>query len=135
MRARAGGGADLERALEVVPVRGDLLVELLLEREHALGVAIQAQPRLGRLDAPARPVEELLAEALLPRTHLQADGGVRGARPPRRPGVDAALRTLDMLISASVLILASPILLLVTIVFLATSGTPLFYRGLRVGRH
>src|SRR4029079_1081671 len=28
-----------------------------------------------------------------------------------------------------------PILALVTIVFLVTSGTPLFYRGLRVGRH
>ena len=34
-----------------------------------------------------------------------------------------------------VLIVALPILVLVTIVFLATSGTPLFYRGLRVGRY
>jgi lipopolysaccharide/colanic/teichoic acid biosynthesis glycosyltransferase len=34
-----------------------------------------------------------------------------------------------------VLIVALPILVLVTIVFLASSGTPLFYRGLRVGRY
>jgi lipopolysaccharide/colanic/teichoic acid biosynthesis glycosyltransferase len=52
-----------------------------------------------------------------------------------RRGVDAALRSLDILISATVLVVTLPILALVTIVFLATSGTPLFYRGLRVGRH
>ena len=51
-----------------------------------------------------------------------------------RRGVDAALRSLDVLISATVLIVALPILALVTIVFLVTSGTPLFYRGVRVGR-
>jgi lipopolysaccharide/colanic/teichoic acid biosynthesis glycosyltransferase len=52
---------------------------------------------------------------------------------PRR--VDAVLRVFDILISASALLIASPILALVTIVFLFTSGTPLLYRGLRVGRH
>ena len=50
-------------------------------------------------------------------------------------GVDAALRTLDILISALVLLVALPVLAVVTVVFLLTSGTPLLYRGLRVGRH
>src|ERR1044072_648444 len=52
-----------------------------------------------------------------------------------RRGVDFALRALDILISATVLLIALPILVLVTVVFLVTSATPLFYRGLRVGRY
>ncbi|HEX5467561.1 MAG TPA: sugar transferase [Gaiellaceae bacterium] len=49
--------------------------------------------------------------------------------------VDAALRMLDVLISALALLVALPVLALVTVVFLATSGTPILYRGLRVGRY
>ena len=52
-----------------------------------------------------------------------------------RRGVDAALRALDILISAVVLVVALPLLVLVTVVFLVTSGTPLLYRGPRVGRY
>jgi lipopolysaccharide/colanic/teichoic acid biosynthesis glycosyltransferase len=68
-------------------------------------------------------------ESLAERYARSLERRLRAAR------VDAALRTLDVLISATVLLIASPILVLVTIVHLATSGTPLFYRGLRVGRH
>jgi lipopolysaccharide/colanic/teichoic acid biosynthesis glycosyltransferase len=52
-----------------------------------------------------------------------------------RRRVDAVLRTLDMLVSSVSLLLFSPALLLVAPAILLTSGTPLFYRGLRVGRH
>ncbi|HEX3254823.1 MAG TPA: sugar transferase, partial [Gaiellaceae bacterium] len=52
-----------------------------------------------------------------------------------RRDVDAALRALDVLISAFVLLVTLPVLALVTLVLLGTSGTPLLYRGLRVGRH
>jgi lipopolysaccharide/colanic/teichoic acid biosynthesis glycosyltransferase len=52
-----------------------------------------------------------------------------------RRGVDAVLRALDVLISAFVLLVTLPLLALVALVLLATSGTPLLYRGLRVGRH
>jgi lipopolysaccharide/colanic/teichoic acid biosynthesis glycosyltransferase len=52
-----------------------------------------------------------------------------------RREADAALRALDVLISAFVLLVTLPLLALVTLVLLATSGTPLLYRGLRVGRH
>ena len=73
---------------------------------------------------------------LSPETESLAERYARLSREGAdRRGVDAALRSLDMLISATVLIVALPILVIVTIVFLATSGTPLFYRGLRVGRH
>lgn len=50
-------------------------------------------------------------------------------------GVDAVLRAFDVLISGAALLVASPVLLLVAVVLLATSGSPLLYRGLRVGRH
>ncbi len=51
---------------------------------------------------------------------------------PRR--VDVALRTLDLLIAGSALILLSPLLGLLALATLVTSGTPVLYRGERVGR-
>jgi lipopolysaccharide/colanic/teichoic acid biosynthesis glycosyltransferase len=69
-------------------------------------------------------------------TESLAERYARLSRESSEPrGVDAALRTLDILISALVLLVALPVLAIVTVVFLATSGTPLLYRGLRVGRH
>ena len=65
-----------------------------------------------------------------------AERYARLSREGSRPRlVDAALRTLDVIISALALLAALPVLALVTVVFLATSGTPVLYRGLRVGRH
>ena len=52
---------------------------------------------------------------------------------PRR--VDVALRALDVAISAVSLVLFAPALLVVATAILSTSGAPLLYRGLRVGRH
>ena len=40
-------------------VRGDLAEHLLLELQQALGAAVQAQSRLGRLHPPARAIEQL----------------------------------------------------------------------------
>ena len=51
---------------------------------------------------------------------------------PRR--VDVALRTLDLLIAGSALIVLSPLLGLLALATLVTSGTPVLYRGERVGR-
>jgi lipopolysaccharide/colanic/teichoic acid biosynthesis glycosyltransferase len=51
----------------------------------------------------------------------------------RRP-VDGILRTLDVVIAAGGVVLLSPILALVGFAILLTSGRPLLYRGLRVGR-
>ena len=53
---------------------------------------------------------------------------------PRRPAVDVALRGLDMLFSLLFLLLSLPLWLPLSLVIRITSGSPLFYRGERVGR-
>jgi len=52
---------------------------------------------------------------------------------PRRPR-DRILRLLDVTLSALFLLVALPVVLLLTALLLATSGRPLLYRGQRVGR-
>ncbi len=51
---------------------------------------------------------------------------------PRR--VDLALRALDLIIAGSALVVLSPLLGLLALATLLTSGRPVLYRGLRVGR-
>src|SRR5262245_22627951 len=51
---------------------------------------------------------------------------------PRR--VDIALRGLDLAIAGSALLVLSPLLGLLALATLLTSGTPVLYRGQRVGR-
>jgi lipopolysaccharide/colanic/teichoic acid biosynthesis glycosyltransferase len=51
---------------------------------------------------------------------------------PRR--VDVALRALDLMIAGTALVLLSPLLGLLALATLLTSGTPVLYRGERVGR-
>ena len=52
--------------------------------------------------------------------------------PKRR--IDAELRVLDFVLSAVLLILLSPVVLVIAVVVVATSGRPVLYRGERVGR-
>jgi lipopolysaccharide/colanic/teichoic acid biosynthesis glycosyltransferase len=51
--------------------------------------------------------------------------------PKRR--VDLELRAPDILLSAFFLVLASPLIALIALALVLTSGLPLFYRGARVG--
>jgi lipopolysaccharide/colanic/teichoic acid biosynthesis glycosyltransferase len=51
----------------------------------------------------------------------------------RRP-VDAMLRVLDVVVAIGGFVLLAPVLLLVAAAILLTSGRPLFYRGVRIGR-
>jgi lipopolysaccharide/colanic/teichoic acid biosynthesis glycosyltransferase len=51
---------------------------------------------------------------------------------PRR--VDAVLRGFDVVISALLLVLFSPIIILMSLAILVTSGRPILYSGARVGR-
>jgi lipopolysaccharide/colanic/teichoic acid biosynthesis glycosyltransferase len=73
----------------------------------------------------SQPVTESLAEqyARLSREVLE------------RRRVDGVLRGLDLLIAAVALAVFAPAFVLVAAAILATSGSPLLYRGLRVGRH
>jgi lipopolysaccharide/colanic/teichoic acid biosynthesis glycosyltransferase len=48
--------------------------------------------------------------------------------------IDLELRTLDILLSGLFLIVLSPIVLVIALLVLATSGRPVLYRGERVGR-
>jgi lipopolysaccharide/colanic/teichoic acid biosynthesis glycosyltransferase len=48
--------------------------------------------------------------------------------------VDIALRTLDLLIAGTTLVVLSPLLGLLALATLLTSGRPVLYRGQRVGR-
>jgi lipopolysaccharide/colanic/teichoic acid biosynthesis glycosyltransferase len=52
-----------------------------------------------------------------------------------RRGVDVVLRGLDIVISGVALVVLSPALVVVAAAILMSSGRPLLYRGLRVGRH
>ena len=52
---------------------GDVLEQLSLLREQPLRAPVEAPPGLGRLDAAARAVEELLPKPLLERADLEAD--------------------------------------------------------------
>jgi lipopolysaccharide/colanic/teichoic acid biosynthesis glycosyltransferase len=51
-----------------------------------------------------------------------------------RPGIDVALRALDLTLAATLLVLLAPVICLVAVAILVTSGTPVLYRGERVGR-
>jgi lipopolysaccharide/colanic/teichoic acid biosynthesis glycosyltransferase len=48
--------------------------------------------------------------------------------------IDPVLRVLDVLISASILLVLSPLLALIALVIALDSGRPVLYRGARVGR-
>jgi len=52
---------------------------------------------------------------------------------PARPR-DVLLRALDVMLSALFLVVTFPLAALIALTLLATSGTPIFYRGERVGR-
>jgi lipopolysaccharide/colanic/teichoic acid biosynthesis glycosyltransferase len=73
--------------------------------------------------AVGRPAGESLAERYAAIAHAYE----------RRP-VDRVLRVLDLAIAGSVLLLASPVLVLFTVAIRVSSGRPILYRGARVGQ-
>jgi hypothetical protein len=77
VRPRPGRGADGEGASQLAVLSARLCEQFLLQPEEALGAAIDPQAGLGRFHPPPRPVDKTLADALLERTHLEADGRLR----------------------------------------------------------
>jgi lipopolysaccharide/colanic/teichoic acid biosynthesis glycosyltransferase len=53
---------------------------------------------------------------------------------PGRWGIDLALRAVDLTLAALLLVLLAPVITLVALAILVTSGSPILYRGERVGR-
>src|SRR5438309_1802684 len=79
-----------------------------------------------------------LYDRRVPDTTRLEDTLVRGYRQlaletPARPR-DVVLRALDVLLSSLFLLLSLPLSLAIALLVLVTSGTPVFYRGERVGR-
>ena len=68
------------------------------------------------------------------RSHTLAERYAALAHHPfERRGVDRALRALDILLSGTILVVASPLLALMALAVALSSGRPILYRGPRVG--
>ena len=84
-RGRPRRGADRDLAGELpLALAGHLVDELLLEGQQPLRASVEAETRLRRLDPAAGAVEQLGAEPLLERPHLQRHGRLRDAEALRR---------------------------------------------------
>ena len=82
MRAGAGGGADCEPAVELAALLArELVHELPLRLQDALGASVENAAGIGRHDAAAGPVEQALAEPGLERPNLEADGRLSDPEP------------------------------------------------------
>jgi lipopolysaccharide/colanic/teichoic acid biosynthesis glycosyltransferase len=86
-------------------------------------VVPRSQPAPSAPGAGDAPAEETLAER-----YSQIAHAYEGRR------IDVVLRAMDVAIAGSVLILSSPVLALIALATLITSGRPVLYRGPRVGR-
>lgn len=77
----------------------------------------------------------IMQKDLQPPDSSLSESFIRRAREsPRRDGIDAVLRTLDVALSLVFLGIAAVPMLLISLAILATSGRPILYRGMRVGR-
>src|SRR5690348_16174984 len=96
-----------------------------VREQHSNGPPAEAG--LPRAMRPSRPDSVEHHETLAERyAHMALEG-----HPSR--GVDIALRALDVTIAGTACIVLSPVLLLVAGAIRVTSGSPVLYRGRRVG--
>src|SRR2546430_12418838 len=97
-------------------------------REQHHPSAPPAEAGLPRAVRPGRPEQLEHHETLAERYARMAHEG----HPSR--GVDIALRALDLAIAGTAALVLSPVLLGVAAAIRLTSGSPVLYRGRRVGR-
>jgi lipopolysaccharide/colanic/teichoic acid biosynthesis glycosyltransferase len=86
--------------------------------------SMSARADYHRVVVENRPQEQALSESFIRRARDT----------PRRSGIDAALRTLDLVFSLVFLALALIPMALIALAIVMTSGRPMLYRGERVGR-
>jgi lipopolysaccharide/colanic/teichoic acid biosynthesis glycosyltransferase len=84
-------------------------------------------PQANSAPAIATPADSQPGETLAERYAAMAHA-YEGRR------IDVVLRAMDLAIACTTLLLFSPLLLLIALATLITSGRPVFYRGQRVGR-
>jgi lipopolysaccharide/colanic/teichoic acid biosynthesis glycosyltransferase len=83
---------------------------------------------------PAHPSERRRAEQL-ERTHAIAERYAAQAEHPfEHRALDALLRALDVVIAGTLLAVTAPVVGALMLLILLSSGRPVLYRGLRVGR-
>jgi lipopolysaccharide/colanic/teichoic acid biosynthesis glycosyltransferase len=80
------------------------------------------------------PAVERRRDAELARTETLAERYARMAHAYEPRGIDLLLRGLDMVVASLALVVLSPAVLLIAIAVGLSSGTPVLYRGRRVGR-
>ena len=83
---------------------------------------------------PAHPSERRRAEELERTQAIAARYAAQADHPFERRALDALLRGLDLAIAGSLLAATAPLVGALMVVILLTSGRPVLYRGLRVGR-
>jgi lipopolysaccharide/colanic/teichoic acid biosynthesis glycosyltransferase len=88
-------------------------------------------PALQEPEAPAerRRGEQLEQSGTLAERYSRLAGSQYRPRP-----MDVLLRGLDVVVAGAALLVASPLIALIALAVLLTSGRPVLYRGLRVGR-
>jgi lipopolysaccharide/colanic/teichoic acid biosynthesis glycosyltransferase len=89
---------------------------------------------LPSLPEPARPVDRRRDEDLARSHALAREFVAHAAQPYATRHVDGVLRLVDVALAATILIVFAPFITLAVVAVLLTSGRPVFYRGLRVGR-
>jgi lipopolysaccharide/colanic/teichoic acid biosynthesis glycosyltransferase len=83
---------------------------------------------------PAHPSERRRAEELQRTQAIAQRYAAQADHPFEHRGLDALLRALDLVIAGTLLALTAPLIGALMLVILLTSGRPVLYRGLRVGR-
>jgi lipopolysaccharide/colanic/teichoic acid biosynthesis glycosyltransferase len=89
---------------------------------------------LPSIPEPARPVDQRRDEALEASHELAARYAALAAKPYAKRRVDVLLRLLDIVLSLTILTIFAPFIAFAVALVYLTSGRPVFYRGLRVGR-
>jgi lipopolysaccharide/colanic/teichoic acid biosynthesis glycosyltransferase len=83
---------------------------------------------------PAHPSERRRAEQLARTQAIAERWAAQAEHPYERRTLDATLRALDVVIAGALLAATAPLVLALMVLVLLTSGRPVLYRGLRVGR-
>jgi lipopolysaccharide/colanic/teichoic acid biosynthesis glycosyltransferase len=83
---------------------------------------------------PAHPSERRRTEELERTQAIAQRYAAQADHPFEHRGLDALLRALDLVIAGTLLALTAPVIGALMLLILMTSGRPVLYRGLRVGR-
>jgi len=83
---------------------------------------------------PAHPSERRRAEQLASTQAIAERWAAQAHHPYEHRSLDALLRGLDVVIAGTLLVLTAPLAGALMVLILLSSGRPVLYRGLRVGR-